>query len=54
MHDRSLALTGGVDGHVRVAEHVRVLVGARVLRLDLSPNLRGWSVRTFAGAGWAF
>lgn len=52
--DRFPALAGGVDALVRVAYGVHLSAGVRAQRIRLEPDLRGWSVKTFIGAGWAF
>ena len=40
--DRFFDLTGGVDVHVQVKRQLHFTTGARVLRLRLEPDLRGW------------
>ena len=52
--DRFQTLTGGVDAHVRVTGRLHAVSGIRAQRIVLSPDLTGWSIRTFFGAGWAF
>jgi hypothetical protein len=54
VEDRFPALTGGMDVHVRMTRHLHLIAGAKALRLRLNPDVRGWSVRPFIGAGWAF
>jgi hypothetical protein len=54
VEDRFPALTGGVDVRVRTTRALHFAAGLRALSLRLEPDLRGWSVETFIGAGWAF
>jgi hypothetical protein len=54
VEDRFPALAGGVLVHVRLTPHVHLAAGVKALRLRLEPDLRGWSVSPFVGAGWAF
>jgi hypothetical protein len=52
--DRFPALTGGVDALVRLAKGAHLAAGVRAQHMALDPDLTGWSVRTFIGAGWMF
>jgi hypothetical protein len=54
VEDRFPALTGGVIVHMRLMPHVHLAAGVKALRLRLEPDLRGWSISPFVGAGWAF
>jgi hypothetical protein len=54
VEDRFPALTGGVTLHMRLREALYLAAGVRTSRLRLEPDLRGWSVRPFIGAEWAF
>ena len=52
--DRFATLAGGADALVRISGHVHALAGARIQRLELAPDLGGWSVRAVFGGGWTF
>ena len=52
--DRFPALTGGVDALVRVTKGAHLGAGVRAQQMSLEPDLSGWSIRTFIGAGWTF
>ena len=52
--DRFRTLTGGVNVHVQLSEHVHAVSGFRAQPIRVSPDLDGWSARIFAGAGWVF
>lgn len=54
VEDRFPALTGGLDVRVRMTRGLHLAAGIRGQSLRLEPDLRGWSVETFIGAGWAF
>jgi hypothetical protein len=52
--DRFHDLTGGVDAVVRIKGRVYAVTGIRAQKIRLLPDISGWSLRTFIGAGWAF
>jgi len=53
LDDRFAAVTAGVDVKVRMSRQLYLLGGVRAQPLRLDPDLRGWSLRSFIGAGWA-
>jgi hypothetical protein len=54
VRDRFTAAIAGIDARVRTFRQLHFVGGVRAQKLDLSPELRGWSLRTIAGAGWVF
>lgn len=44
----------GVEVHVALTSHVRVVSGFQVQPLELTPEIAGWSSRAFVGGGWGF
>jgi hypothetical protein len=52
--DHVRSLTGGAEGTIRITRHVHARAGVRVQELPHLADASGWSVRTFAGAGWVF
>jgi hypothetical protein len=52
LDDRFESLSGGLDARVRLTRRIHAVGGARVQKIDLSPEVSGWSARTFVGAGW--
>lgn len=50
--DRFWGMTGGVDAFVRIRWRLHALAGLRAQRITLPPDVSGWSVKTFVGAGW--
>jgi hypothetical protein len=49
-----VSFVGGVDVLIRVRGHVHIVSGVRAQALRLEPDVTGWSIRPFAGIGWAF
>jgi hypothetical protein len=52
--DRFATLAGGAEATVRISGHVHALIGARLQRIELTPDLTGWGLRTLFGGGWTF
>lgn len=50
--DRWWGMTGGVDAVVRIRWRLHAVAGVRAQKITLPPDVSGWSVRTFVGAGW--
>jgi hypothetical protein len=52
--DRFSTFAGGVDVTMSLTRRVGLVVGTRLQKMPLEPDVTGWSLRTFAGAGWIF
>jgi hypothetical protein len=52
--DRGAGIAAGADALVRIRGPLTAIVGVRVQRIDLDPDLTGVAIRPFAGAGLAF
>lgn len=54
IEDRFATLAVGAEAMVRISGHVHALIGARLQRIELTPALTGWGLRTLFGGGWTF
>jgi len=52
--DRFATLAGGAEAMVRISGHLHAVIGVRLQRIELMPDLTGWGLRTLFGGGWTF
>jgi hypothetical protein len=52
--DRMIAGAAGIDALIRLTSRLCVVAGARFQRIDLGPDVSGWSARSVAGLGVVF
>ena len=52
--DRQTAGVAGVQALIRLTPRFSVVAGARFQRLELDPDVSGWSAKTIFGGGWVF
>jgi hypothetical protein len=52
--DRQTSGVAGVQALIRLTSAFSVIAGARFQRIDLDPDVSGWSTRTVVGGGWVF